>query len=41
MLWGRASIFGILRQSVELLKPTKFRLHTPTRTRLTLESVGI
>ena len=41
MLWGRASIFGILRQSVELLKPTKFRLHTPTRTRLTLESLGI
>ena len=34
-------MFGILRQSAELLKPTKFSLHTPTRTRLTLESLGI
>ena len=34
-------MFGILRQSVELLKPTKFSLPTPTRTRLTLESLGI
>ena len=40
ILRARASIFWILRQSVDLLTPTKFQSHPPTRSRLTLSSSG-
>ena len=40
ILQPRASIFGILRQSVDLLMPTKFHSHPLTRSWLTLSSSG-